>query len=990
MHALATLRPFRTMAAISAALVLAACGQGNGPDSIAGTPAPPPSSDACDSINFESECPQPDIVNFNGGATIVVDNPDASGINTSDRVARMQKFPDEVFGGTLLNLGEPIDFSEGESYRVKVWSPRPVTVSFKLEEQGNSEGGLTKEQPHPGGSAWEELCFDFTGQNVPPPVVALTIIFDNGTLGQADTDPENWTFYYDDITQVESCATGPGASIIPDAGLYVSEGDPDLVIPEDYAERTGFGSGSVIDPLYADDEAYSPVLSIFSGTDYGANIAQVGFIGFRAGFLRRYETVDFKVKGMPGQVVFVKLFDGVSSARVSLTSSAYATELGDGWFQVSIPLAVLGGAAEATGLVLESDDSSAEQFRMLLTDIGFSGTGDFVPADPGIIPDITLFDRDGTPDLVPGADYDDISAFDSGADIQPFTSDLDFSPALSVTTGFGYGIWNAQFAYLGFTPGFATAYETLQFKVKDLSGDVIRVKLLPDPAYVDVNVTSSPYATELGNGWYQVSIPIADIPGAGVSEGLLFETISPPPEASFTYLITDIGFSGEVSGPTPVSVDFEGDPSAFDFGPDGGFGGGVSTVIENPVPGGINTSGQVVQMQKFAVADFGGSTLALPEGVDWSLGETFRMKVWSQREVPVLFKLEGDPAKERPARHSGGSEWQDLCFDFTGDTAGEPVTGISIFFDLGVVGDAENDPDNWTFYYDDIEQSSEGCPVDVPLGPVDFEPEGLGQAFAWTVFENADNPPIMVIANPDASGANTSANVAEFTARAGGQPFAGAVTLDLPTFTLDASNSCVKIKVWKPVVSDVGIKFETGTAASTGEIRVANTVTSQWEELSFDFSVKIGEPESTDIAGFVLFPDFATRTEDNIVYFDDIRFLGSAECSDAADHGPGTAGVFTETATETTIAITSITNSIDFTGNNTVADPNSTAIPAFEGDVVLSIDYQDTGAFFGGAVLNFGGVDLTAYDTLNFTVDTSGIAGFADLTIQIEPPVAGA
>ena len=57
---------------------------------------------------------------------------------------------------------------------------------------------------------------------------------------------------------------------------------------------------------------------------------------------------------------------------------------------------------------------------------------------------------------------------------------------------------------------------------------------------------------------------------------------------------------------------------------------------------------------------------------------------------------------------------------------------------------------------------------------------------------------------------------------------------------------------------------------------------------------------------------------------------------------------------------------------------------------MLSIDYQDSGSTFGGAVLNFGGVDLTAYDTLNFTVDTSGIAGFADLTIQIEPPGAGA
>src|SRR6056297_218938 len=819
----------RVLSVVVPALVLSACGQGDGPESIANepaTPIPPVAPGFCDPINFEPECSNPDIVNFNGGATIIIDNPDSSGINTSDRVAQMQKFPDEVFGGTLMNLEETIDFSEGESYTVKVWSLRPVTVSFKLEEQGNPAGGLTVDEDHSGSGSWEELCFDFTGQAVPPPVVALTIIFDNGTLGQADTDPDNWTFYYDDITQVQSCeaAGGPG-DIQPDAALYSSGGAPDLVVPDDYAERTPFGSGSVIDPDYADDDTFSPVLSVFSGTGYGANVAQVGFIGFPEGFLTRYETVDFKVKGMPGFVIFVKLFDGVDALRLNLTSSSYSSELSDGWFQVSIPVADFAGADQATGIVFESDDSSAMQFRMLLNDIGFSGTGTFVPADPGIIPDISLYDRDGTPDLVIPDDFAEISVFGSGAVIDDdFMGDLDFSPALAITTGFGYDIWNAQLAYLGFDPGFAAVYETLDFKVKGLSGDVIRLKFLndPDPPYLDIDVTASAFATVLGNGWYQVSVPVTEFEGVATATDLLFETIAPPPDESFTFLLTDVGFSGDAPVDPTTSVDFEGDTASLSFD---NFGGGESTVIANPDPSGINTSGQVVQMTRTSESDFGGSTLALPDGIDWSQGEIFRMKVWSQREVPVLFKVEGSPAVERDGTHDGGSVWQELCFDFTGDNAGPPVTGISIFFDLGTVGDVTNDPDNWTFYYDDIQQTTEPCPVPPP------------------------------------------------------------------------------------------------------------------------------EP---------------------------------------GDHGPGTAGVFTETTTESTITVTSITNSIDFGGNNTVADPASTAIPAFEGDVVLSIDYQDSGSTFGGAVLNFGGVDLTAYDTLNFTVDTSGIAGFADLTIQIEPPGAGA
>jgi hypothetical protein len=367
--------------------VLAGCGQGDGPDSIAGTPATPLPTvpqGFCDPINFETLCEQPTVLNFNGGVTTTVDNPDPSGINLSEKVGKMQKFSEEVFGGTKFELLEAVDFSEGEFYKVKVWAQRAVPVSFKLEETGNPGGGVTLNVNHSGSGAWEELCYDFSGQTagIPnPPVLALTIIFDLGVLGQAQAgvDDPNWTFYYDDIEQVSSCAGGGGGSgvtpIDPDSALYASDGDSDLVIPDDYAELTPFGSGSIIDAFYAGDSTYSPALSVFSGTGYGANISQVGFTGFPAGFAGAYETLDFKVKGIPNLVIIVKLFDDVDAFRLNLTSSAYSGDIGDGWFQVSIPIADFGGVDLATGIVFESDGSASAQFTMLLTDIGFSGTG---------------------------------------------------------------------------------------------------------------------------------------------------------------------------------------------------------------------------------------------------------------------------------------------------------------------------------------------------------------------------------------------------------------------------------------------------------------------------------------------------------------------------------------------------------------------------------------------------------------------------------------
>ncbi|WP_405233125.1 carbohydrate binding domain-containing protein, partial [Lentisalinibacter salinarum] len=989
MHASASTRSFRTLALIASALLLAACGQGDGPDSISNepvTPLPPSSGDPFDSGLLTNGDFEAGVDPWIGNAANVVDD-GGDLVNFADITAAGQPFD--------VNLSQVVAITEGETYTL-TFEARSDRARTMLAGIGlNVEPFTNITQTVNLTTDWQTFQFDITATGFGG--ADSRVLFDMGAdIGQV---------LIDDVSLTVAGPGGSDPSIDPDAALFTSAGDPDLVIPDDYLERTTFGSGSIIDPAYADDETYSPVLSVFSGTGYGANVAQVGFIGFPEGFLTQYATVDFKVKGMPGFVIFVKLFDGVDALRLNLTSSDYSAELENGWFQVSIPVADFSGAAEATGIVIESDDTSPTEFRMLLNDIGFSGAGDFVPADPGIIPEVTLYDRDGMPDLVIPDDYAEISVFGSDAVIDDdFRGDLDFSPALAITTGFGYDVWNAQLAYLGFDPGFAAGYETLDFKVKGLSGGVIRVKFPndPDPPYLDINVTTSAFATDLGNGWYQVSVPVTEFEGVATATDLLFETIAPAPAESFTYLLTDVGFSGDVPVDTTTSVDFEGDTASLSFD---NFGGGESTVIANPDQSGINTSAQVVQMTRTSESDFGGSTLALPDGVDWSQGEVFRMKVWSQREVPVLFKVEGTPPAEQSDTHDGGSLWQELCFDFTDNNAGPPVTGISIFFDLGAVGDVANDPDNWTFYYDDIQQTTEPCPVPPPE-PGDHGP-GTAGVFTETTTESTIT--VTSITNSiDFGGNNTVADPASTAIPAfegdvvlsidyqdSGSTFGGAVlnfggvdltAYDTLNFTIDTSGIAgfadLTIQIEPPGAGAAGTNVALSSytpVATSGNWATYAIPLADFTATDFSAAANLGFWNPTDGSGLA----FGT------LYVDDVYFSTEGG-SGTGDHGPGTAGVFTETTTESTIAVTSITNSIDFGGNNTVADPTSTAIPAFEGDVVLAIDYQNSGSTFGGILLNFGGVDLTAYDTLNFTVDTSGIAGFADLTIQIEPPGAGA
>ena len=161
--------------------------------------------------------------------------------------------------------------------------------------------------------------------------------------------------------------------------------------------------------------------------------------------------------------------------------------------------------------------------------------------------------------------------------------------------------------------------------------------------------------------------------------------------------------------------------------------------------------------------------------------------------------------------------------------------------------------------------------------PIDFETGGNGATWTWTVFENDTNPALEIIPNPDASGINTSATVAKFTALQTGNPWAGVESMhgsDLGTFTLDATYAIVKIMVWKQVVRDVGIKFVLPNGEALPEIKVANTLTNQWEELTFDFSSRIDHPATIGQDQIVIFPDFdlAGRTQDNICYFDNITF----------------------------------------------------------------------------------------------------------------------
>ena len=151
------------------------------------------------------------------------------------------------------------------------------------------------------------------------------------------------------------------------------------------------------------------------------------------------------------------------------------------------------------------------------------------------------------------------------------------------------------------------------------------------------------------------------------------------------------------SNPLESPIGFEAPAELYGFAD---FAGGATALVPNPDSAG-NSSATVARMMKYSPGNdwetWGGSTLALNRTVEVPDGSVFTMKVWSPRTVNVRLKLEG--VGEIEVQHSGFG-WQELSFDFTGITGS--TGAITLFFDLGTIGDAAGDPANWTFYFDDI------------------------------------------------------------------------------------------------------------------------------------------------------------------------------------------------------------------------------------------------------------------------------------------------
>lgn len=154
----------------------------------------------------------------------------------------------------------------------------------------------------------------------------------------------------------------------------------------------------------------------------------------------------------------------------------------------------------------------------------------------------------------------------------------------------------------------------------------------------------------------------------------------------------------------------------------------------------------------------------------------------------------------------------------------------------------------------------------------------------WDVFENGDNPPpFEVVANPDMSGINTSANVGKFISKAGESEWAGSATQhgSIWEWEMDASSTTLTIDVYKSIISDVMVKIVNKSNGTIYAVAQANTKTDEWETLTYDISGLVAHGENHNADTIVIHSDIVLpRENDNVTYFDNIswsaRIIGAA------------------------------------------------------------------------------------------------------------------
>jgi hypothetical protein len=657
-------------------------------------------------IDFESTSITYTFTDFAGGQMSREDNPDKSGINTSNKVARMVKNAGEVFGGSFLELAGPIDFSTNKFFKMKVWTPGAGRkVLLKVENQLNGAIAFEQQKLTTVGNAWEELVFDFSGINTANAYQKIVFIFELGTVGDGSS---NFTFYVDDIEQFQS--SGGKAQV----NLPITFQDTATV---DY-KLTDFGgnaSSIVVDPTDPKNLVGKAIKTAgaetFAGTTNGGN-----GLATKIPFTAAETKLSVRVWSPDANTPVRLKVENAANGTISVETETLTTKAGD-WETV-----VFDFSKQAPGTAALNLTNTYDKLTIFFN---FGTTGAAAGEKTYYWDDVRFgLGKVNLPITFQDTATINYALVDFGGNASSIVQD-----PTNPTNLVGKAIRSATAeVFAGTTNGGSGLARPVPFTAADTK---MTVRVWSPDANTPVRLK----VENAANGAISVETEVQTT-AAGVWETLTFNFSTPAPGTATlnpantydkvsiffnfgapgatagekTYYWDDVAFIS--SGLTQVDLPITFEDTATVAYALVDFGGNVSSIVVDPTDP-TNRVGKAIKTataETFAGTTNGGSGLA--NVIPFSAGNTkMNVRVWSPNaNTPILLKVEdaGNPtiSVETITPTTKAGEWETLEFDFSKQAPGTAAINLAskynkltIFFNFGTSGANAGEK---TYYWDDV------------------------------------------------------------------------------------------------------------------------------------------------------------------------------------------------------------------------------------------------------------------------------------------------
>ncbi len=366
------------------------------------------------------------------------------------------------------------------------------------------------------------------------------------------------------------------------------------------------------------------------------------------------------------------------------------------------------------------------------------------------------------------------------------------------------------------------------------------------------------------------------------------------------------------------------------------------SVVNNPAPDAVNTSAKVGKYVDPVTEQWAALLLDHENPIDLSVKNQLKVKIWSPRVVPILFKLEGgaSPAKEIWMDVPEANAWVQYEIDFSGEALNSHKK-IVLFFNAG------QDPQAGDVYY--IDDITWGEKTNFVLE--DFE---SGAFLPW---EPLDQQTVLhgtfdVIDNPDASGVNTSAKVGEY--KKGTSAFSTLAAVAPGIIDISARPQ-YNLDVWSATPGSVILQLES-VSSGNKEVERSIDVGAQWTTLSFDFT---DYQSITDWASIRLIFNPGVAEEGATFYFDNLT--QSERTVDPCEGTVEIANIIDDFECQRNHAPLAGAEYLSVVGNPQVDNANSSLYVGLYKDqphepwAALCFDFSD-------------GIDLSAFNQLAFQI----------------------